>query len=207
MSGVVLSLSLVVHATAAQEPTRPITPANLEEAIQLATDEKTARKFLDAYVLQPRAGWGHGPLIGTFSTPFSRVVQAALTARKKGHAFTMNDVAADLVVPELHVIATPQPAASDESAVAGVLSIVIAPRGAKNATELVEPLNRMELSEQYQALHGIEIKGPATVAVFPLSAVVPNSEIRVMFDRVARGVWGASACRECIVPFDTTRVR
>jgi hypothetical protein len=40
--------------------------------------------FLDAYVVQTRAGWGNGPLIGSFSTPFARVVHAALAARKKG---------------------------------------------------------------------------------------------------------------------------
>src|SRR5829696_8126109 len=43
--------------------------------------------------------------LGSFSTPFARVVQAALAARKKGSRFATADVTSDLTAPELHVIA------------------------------------------------------------------------------------------------------
>ena len=61
-----------------------------------------------------RAGWGNGPLIGSFSTPFARVVQAAVATRKKGSAFAPGNVTPDLIAPELHVIALAQTAATDD---------------------------------------------------------------------------------------------
>ena len=39
------------------------------------------------------------------------------------------------------------------------------------------------------------MKGTGVLAVFPLSALVPNSEIRVVFDRTARGFSGLSCAR------------
>jgi hypothetical protein len=44
------------------------------------------------------------------------------------------------------------------------------------------------------------------VAVFPLSALVSGSEIRVVFDRTARGFSGLSMCRECTVPVNLNRL-
>jgi hypothetical protein len=90
---IVLALFLAMgHAQAAQQVVVAMTPESIDEAIQLAADEKATVKFLDAYVVQTRAGWGHGPLIGSFSTPFARVVQAALAARKRGSSFATAEV-------------------------------------------------------------------------------------------------------------------
>jgi hypothetical protein len=72
-----------------------MTPESVDEVIRLAADEKATSRLLDAYVVQTRAGWGNGPLIGSFSTPFARVVQAAVAARKKGNAFAPADVTPD----------------------------------------------------------------------------------------------------------------
>jgi hypothetical protein len=107
--GRLVGLGVMVLASARQptmgrQVAATLTPAALEDAIRLAGDEKAARRFLEAYVLQTRAGWGKGPLIGSISTPFARVVQAGLTARKQGNAFTMADVTPELIAPELHVI-------------------------------------------------------------------------------------------------------
>jgi hypothetical protein len=90
---IVLALFLATgRPGAAQQVVVAMTPERIDEAIQLAADEKATAKFLDAYVVQTRAGWGNGPLIGSFSTPFARVVQAALAARKKGNPFATADV-------------------------------------------------------------------------------------------------------------------
>ena len=75
-----------------------MTPESVDEAIRLAADDKATARFLGAYVVQTRAGWGNGPLIGSFSTPFARVVQAALAARKKGSPFATADVTPDLTL-------------------------------------------------------------------------------------------------------------
>jgi hypothetical protein len=114
---------------AAQQVIVTMTPESVDEAIRLATDEKATARFLDAYVLQTRAGWGNGPLIGRFSTRFARVVQAAAAARRKGNPFTPADVVPALIAPDLHVIAAAQTAATDEGTAAMVLSVVLARRG------------------------------------------------------------------------------
>jgi hypothetical protein len=202
-----LSLLIALRLSGAQQvAVAPITTESVEEAIRVASDEKAARKVLDAYVVQTRAGWGNGPLIGTFSTPFARVVQAVLAARKKGNPFTAADVPPDLIVPELHVIATSQQA-TEESMTANVLSVVLAPRGNKSADDVVQPLRTIELTKEYQTLNGTAFAGPGVVAVFPLSALTTNFEIRVSFDRMARGSTGLSMCRECVVPVSIGRIR
>jgi hypothetical protein len=61
-----------------------LSPAQIDDALRIAADEKGAQRFLDQYVLQTRTGLGAGPRIGWLSTPFSRVVVLALDARKTG---------------------------------------------------------------------------------------------------------------------------
>lgn len=73
-----LSAVIATGTAAGQQIIVIMTPESVEEAIRVAADDKTARKFLDSYTAQTRAGRGNGPLIGTFSTPFARVVQAAV---------------------------------------------------------------------------------------------------------------------------------
>jgi hypothetical protein len=107
------------------------TPEHVEEALRLAADEKAAARFLNGYVVQTRAGWGNGPLIGSFSTPFSRVVQAALSARRRAAPFVRGDVPAELLAPEFHVVATTQKGWPDDTTVASVQAIVLGPRGAR----------------------------------------------------------------------------
>jgi hypothetical protein len=195
------------ETAAAQQVVVAMPPESIDEAIQLAADEKATAKFLDAYVVQTRAGWGNGPLIGSFSTPFARVVQAALAARKRGNPFATADVTPDLTAPELHVIALAQTAATDDGMVATVLSVVLARRGSKDPADVIQPLKTTELTAQYQNLAGTAFKGTGVLAVFPLSALVADSEIRVVFDRTARGFSGLSMCRECIVPVNLNRLK
>jgi len=62
--GTILMLMLVGatgRATAAQQLVTEMSSKNIEEAIQLAGDEKMARRFLSLYVMQSRAGWGIAP--------------------------------------------------------------------------------------------------------------------------------------------------
>src|SRR5437667_3101584 len=158
----------------AQRLVLSIRPEDLEEALRLAPDDKTAIRLLHLYVLQNRAGWGNGPRIGIFSTPFSRVVRAALAARKQGKTFTAADVSADLSAPELHVIATSQKAASDDTVV-NVFSVALAPHGSKDPAEVLQPLRTTELTSEYQAQYGTAFATAGVVAIFPLSGLPANS--------------------------------
>jgi hypothetical protein len=184
-----------------------ITTELIEEALQIAADDKAARKFLDAYVVQTRAGWGDGPQIGSISTPFSRVVQAGLLARKNGKPLSASDVPAELLAPELHVIATSQKAALGTTDIATVQSVVLVPRGNQNSTEAIPPLRTAELTTRYQDLHGTTIEGSAVVAIFPSSAIAEDFEIRIVFERMASGSTALSMCKECTVLFNANRIR
>jgi hypothetical protein len=113
----------------------------------------------------------------------------------------------ELTAPELHVIALAQTAATDDGMVTTVLSVVVARRGSKDPGDVIQPLKTSELMAQYQTLAGTTFKGTGVVAVFPLSALVPNSESRVVFDRTARGFSGLSMCRDCTVPMSLNRLR
>jgi hypothetical protein len=166
-TSILLALFLATgEAGAAQQVIVTMTPESVDEAIRLAADEKSTARFLDAYVVQTRAGWGNGPLIGSFSTPFARVVQAALAARKRGSPFATADVTPDLTAPELHVIALAQNAATDDGMVATVLSVVLARRESKDPADVIQPLKMTELTAQYQNLAGTAFKGTGVVAVF-----------------------------------------
>ena len=179
----------------------------VEEAFRLAADDKASARFLDAYVVQTRAGWGNGPLIGIFSTPFSRVVQAAVAARRKGMPVGVSDVPAKLLAEELHVVATAQKGWPDDTMIATVHSVVLTTPGTTGPPGIVQPQRTEELTTEYRALYGIPSTEPGIVAIFPLTALTPGSVIRVTFDRPARGFTGLSMCRVCVVPVDLGRVR
>lgn len=207
IAGIVLAfVSAVARPTAAQQVDAALTPDEINEAIQLAADEKTARKFLEAYVVQARAGRGNGPRIGAFSTPFSRVVQATLAARTRGSGLTAADIPSELIAPELHVIAVSQPAAGGDSNPAGVVRVTLVSRG-QSDSGAVEPLKTGPLTATYQALNGTAFQEPGTVTVFPLRALTTGAEIRVVYDRTAAGSTPSSMCRECVVPLDLRRIR
>jgi hypothetical protein len=117
-------ISLVLLAFTVNPERRPVvrppqiielTGAAIDDAIRIGTDDAATRKFLAPFQLQSHAGWGDGPMLGSFSTPFSRVVQAAAVARKEGRTFSATDVSPALVEPQLQVIAISQPALKDET--------------------------------------------------------------------------------------------
>ena len=105
------------------------------------------------------------------------------------------------------MIALAQTAATDDGMVATVLSVVLARRGSKDPADVIQPLKTTEMTAEYQNLAGTAFKGMGVVAVFPLNALVPDSEIRVVFDRTARGFSGLSMCRECTVPLNLSRLK
>jgi hypothetical protein len=195
------------HPPAAQLVVAGLTSDQIQEALELAADDKAAHKLLESYVVQSRAGWGNGPLIGSFSTPFARVIQAALAARKLGKPFTIADVTPDVIVPELHVIATAQDPALDAPDIAAVQSVVVAARGNKNPGDAIQPVKTTELTNEYQTMYGLALREPGVVAVFPLNVLSANNEIRVVFDRIAKGSSAAAMCRECVVPFPIRNIR
>ena len=191
----------------AQEALVSLTPGRVDEPIQLAADDKAARRFLDSYVLQSRAGWGSGPLLGAFSTPYARIVQAALVARAQKKSFTASDVTPDLLVPELHVIVASDVAGIDDTVRATARSVFIVPRGGANGTDRIDSLKTTPLSQEYRERYGVAVAGAGVVAVFPLSAISPTNAIVVTLDRTAKGSSALSTCQNCAVLFDMAKLR
>jgi hypothetical protein len=184
-----------------------LAPADIDSAIQLADDEQALRKFLDMYVIQLRAGWGTGPLIGVFTTPFSRVARAAAAARKNGEAFSASDVTADMAAPEVHVIATEQPLAPGENELASIEAVFVAPQATRDTAGSMKPIKTSDLKSEYQRLYGLTFDKTGVVAVFPLEVVSRPSWIHVTFSRVVRSSAAVSACKECAVPLPTAGIR
>jgi hypothetical protein len=202
-----MAAGAIAPLEAAQEIVTTMTSERIEEAIQLAADDQAAAKFLAAYVVQRRAGWGDGPLIGCFSTPFSRVVQAALAARKSGEALKPTDVKPEVVAAELHVIATSQTPTDALIKVGQVQSVGLATKGSTSPGGLVAPIKTLELTTDYQNLHGTTFQGTGVVAVFPLTVLTTGAEIHVEFDQMVRGSTALSMCRRCAVPLNLSRIR
>lgn len=208
IGGVVFSALVAIAArSAAQQIAAPLTDQDISEALRLAEDNQAALRFLASYDLQTHAGWGNGPLIGTLTTPFARVVRAAMAARRKGQHFAAADVTSDLIVPELHIIAFSQKSAYDQPLAAEVFSMAVAPRGSRPPAAVTQPLRKDELTQEYVDRYGLESPGPGVVAVFPLAVLSGEIEVRVLFDRPARGSSPLANCRECVVPIDSRKIR
>jgi hypothetical protein len=143
---------------------------------------------------------GAGPLIGYASTPFSRIVLAALAARKAGTRLAAADVTPELLSSELHLLVLPQTAAYDQDRVALQEINIVSPSASGGPATVVGPIRMVGATRQDYVLYGIEPTDGATVASFPLSAVVVGSSLRVTFSGVARGSSPVTHCKECSVP-------
>jgi len=209
IGGVVFSAlaAMTARTAAAQQFAVPITDRDIGDALRLAEDDKAAMRFLASYDLQIRAGWGNSPFIGTFTTPFARVVRAALAAHKRGQTLAANEVPSDLMLPELHVIAYSQKSAYDQPLAAEPFSVALAPRGSRDPAAVIQPLRKEELSAEYIDRYGLESPGPGVIAIFRLAALRGDMEVRVLFDRAAKGSSPLANCRDCIVPIDMRNIR
>ena len=201
------AVAQVARPVEAQQVIGSMTPERIEEAIQLAADEKAARKFLDVYAVQTHSGWGNGPLIGRFTTPFARVVLAALAARKEDKGFTATDVTPDLIAPELHVIATSQVAFANDTVLAAVQAVFVTPRGGKSPADAVKPVRTTELTKEYATSIGSLADTQGIVAVFPLTVVTIDNDLHVVFDRPARGSSAVATCKDCVMSFPINKIR
>jgi hypothetical protein len=204
---IVASAALRAAKGEAQSLASSMTPERIEEAIRLASDEKSVRSLLAKYVVQTHAGWGDGPRIGTFSTPFVRVVQAATAALKTGKAFSPSDVTPGDLAPELHVIVTFQPSGAGDAKEVAVESVTIARRRDTSRAGDIQPLRMPALTTDYQSRYGQTFDAPGIVAIFPLTALAADHEIRVSFREVVKGSSAMSYCRECVVPFPLAGIR
>lgn len=131
-----------------------------------------------------------------------------MAACRKATPVGVSDVPAELPAPELHVVvATSQKGWPDDAMIATVQSVVLTMPGTTRPPSIVQPQRTEELTTNIEPFYGIPSTEPGIVAIFPLTALTPDSVIRVTFDRPARGFTGLSMCRECVIPVDLRRAR
>lgn len=154
---------LGLAAEASAQVVRQMTPALVERAIQ---DEKA----LGCYPLKT---------FGCFTTPYSRVVQAASEARKKYKAFAASDVAPEMLAPEIHVLGFAQGNREDEedwTALHDIEAIVLAPPKSKDTSKVIAPTAAEQMPIDYTNEKGQILKAKNLKAVFPLAAGLGGEE-------------------------------
>jgi hypothetical protein len=173
-----------------------------DDAIQYGLKQKN----VELYRLQAPARWSWPPRVGGFTTPFLRVALAANAAKSKYKTFTSADVSADLLAPEVHIVASSQDAGG--GAIANVETIVVLPKGSKDPSKAIQPLRTQPLNEEYKNLLGFTAEGRGMIAVFPLSILREDNEVRVVFDKRIPDARGAAGhCDDCAVPLKLKNVR
>jgi hypothetical protein len=203
-ASILLLLSGPARRLGAQELLESPSPAAIQEALRLGSDDKEAAKLLQSYALQTRTGFGTGPLLGYCTTPFARVMLAAQTAWRAGTILAASDIGPELLSPELHVLLLPQQQAYApelariESVVlvagVGAQEVVVKPTGVGSTTA-------PDLRSYLRPISGV------TIARFPLTAMVPGSALRVSFSHVVRGSSSAANCKDCLVPLAMKSLR
>jgi hypothetical protein len=163
---------------AAPQIVSTMTHADVAEAIQAGERGKVPSGEIRA----AGPGWALGDTIAHFSTPFLRVAFAARQARVEFRRFATEDVAPDLVGPELHIYASPYTLGAR---VADVTAVVITPRrGSKQERfeRAIHPASLEPVPVEYRNLFGAVLAGEGKLAIFPLSALSEDNELQVAYE-------------------------
>ncbi len=186
-----------------------MTPERIKEAIALGHNSKEAGRFLSSYVLQKRSGWGNGPRVGSFTTPYSRVVLAARAAQRKYKTLTAADVTPEMIAPEIHVYAMSQVENDSQKRpqIISVEAIVLMPENGKDRSQAVQPTKTQDATDEYKNLFGAAFEGKSMSAVFPMDAFREGMDLRVIYDGRVSGSSAVSGCQDCGVPIKLDKIR
>lgn len=178
-----------------------MTPERMREAIEKGGDP--------CYTLTRGMGLSTKQThVGCFSTPYSRVAGAAKNAKVTYRSFTEADVTPEMIAPELWVLARPAHKPYGPG-VADVRAVVIAPAKSKDRSGIIMPTRTTEDVAEYKNAMGATFEGRGLLAVFPLSVLTEENEVRVVYDARVCGSGGLSSkySEECAVRFKLDKVR
>ncbi len=149
-----------------------VTPDLVKRAI---ADTKSAGCYtVGGSFMLSQAPWG------CYTTPYSRIVQAAKAAQSAYKPFSESDVTAGLVAPgEIHVYAFAQTVKGSPT-VDDVQAIVIVPKGGGRESA-IQPVRSEEVPAEFVNLMGASLQGKSMTAVFPMSVLNEQNEIRVVY--------------------------
>ena len=197
----VASLAVFAAPVAAQVVTE-MTPERVREAIAVGTSQKEA-----PYYEIRKGGFGgslYKPRLGSFTTPFLRVAQAAYEAKKQYRPFTEADVPAEMLAPELRVYGMSQ---AEGARIANVQAIVITPKGQRDPAAAIRPSSTAEVPVQYRNLMGMTAEGKSLMAVFPLEVLRESNEVHIIYDSGVHDGRENKFCEDCFVEFKLEKLR
>ncbi len=176
MRKIALALAFVLAVGAAEaQIVSEMTPAMVKQALS----DKKAPGCYEIKRGTSAWSWG-GPVVGCFTTPYSRVVGQKAYREKRYQKMTESDVTPDLVAAgEAHVYAYPL---TQGNKVNSVVAVVIGPHKSKGADGVIQPTSSEEISTEYKNLLGATFEGKGVRAVFPLAALSEKHEFRVVFE-------------------------
>lgn len=193
-TAVVLAMAcLAARAASAQGLT--MTPEMIREAIRFGTAQKE-RPFYE--IRRPGyVGSLYKPRLGYFSTPFTRVADAAYSAKKEYRTFGEADVTAEMLAPEVHVYGMAQ---AEGPSVVSVRAILITPAGARNPEAAIRPVSFSEVPVEFKNLMGWREQGASMKAVFPIAVLRPGYDVHIIYDSGVHDGRVDKFCEDCAVP-------
>jgi hypothetical protein len=143
---------------------------------------------------------------GCFTTPYSRVAQAAQDAKKKYAAFTEADVTPEMLAPGVEVLALPQQRLFGTGMV-NVEAVVMMPVKSKDRAAAILSSESVAMDSRYQNLLGATFDAKGIVARFPLSVLTEGNAVRFVYDGNACSDWKNKPAAECAVPIKLKGVK
>jgi len=208
----VMAISCLPFVVRTQEPSAPPqAPASVatEPWIAAAVEAGQRGKVPNTKLVHP-AGMNSGRvLIGSFSTPFTRVTAAAAAAKRNYKTFTVADVTPDLIAPELHVYALSRPWGLEAARIEAVVITPAKGKDEEKRARAIQPLRLEPTPTAFRSLLGVEFEGEHMLAVFPLSALSEANEVHIVYAvPVPGGPNGdVKGCRDCHDTFSLKDVR
>jgi hypothetical protein len=203
-----LAILMFVLLSAKLSGQTSVVTAMTPDAIQQAIDygQRVDRAGYGTYVLKV-----NGYVIGAFTTPFGRVLEASFDAKRRYTHFTVNDVPPDILALELHIYA---PSSLNEPVggrmmterISNVDTIVITTAD----RTVIQPLRVDQIPLNYKNVMGWNDTGRSLMAVFPLSALADTNVAHIIFDSIINprgGLLKFAQCTDCLATLPTKLVR
>ncbi len=197
-----VGLAALFTAPSSAQVVTEMTPERVREAIALGNSQKEA----PYYEIRKSGSFGstYKPRLGSFTTPFLRVAQAAYEAKKQYRPFTEADVSKEMLSAELHVYGMAQ---AEGARIANVQTIVITPKGQRDPASANRPVSTAEVPVQYRNLTGMTAEGKNLMAVFPLGVLREGYEVHIVYDSGVHDGRIDRFCEDCFVEFKLDKVR
>jgi len=148
----------------------------IDEAIRLGRSQQRLKPYqLSGFLVGSK---------GFVLTPFLRVAFAARVASEEYKPFSASDVTEEMMAPLLHVVVPAYDNGKDAAAVrrfVDVRTVVIMPKGSKDADQAVRPAWTREDVSLLKNAFGLELETKGLIAAFPRELFRQGYEIVIVY--------------------------